>query len=180
VSEVSTAAVANAVAPKVLVRMASALYESLLVFAVLAVAGLAYGLVLRPAGDQNWGWPFAVYQLTVMAGYFVWFWSRGETLAMATWHLRVHRVGSNVPPSRARALLRFGLSWMWCLPGLLLLHTANLDHVRAAWGLILGANIVGYALLARFQPQRQYLHDVLAGTEMVFVPGRKIKRKGEG
>jgi uncharacterized RDD family membrane protein YckC len=171
---------AQAVTPKLLARMACGLYESLLLFGVLAAAGLVYGLTLQPSANENWGWPFAVYLLAVMAGYFVWFWSRGETLAMATWHLRLRRAGSTAPPGRLRALMRFGLSWMWCLPGLLLLHAADLDHERSAWGLILGANIVGYALLARFQPQRQYLHDVLAGTEMVFVPGRQIKRKGEG
>ncbi len=168
------------VAPKLLVRMACGLYECLLVFGVLAVSGLVYGLALRPSGVQNWGPAFGLYLLAVMAGYFVWFWSKGETLAMSTWHLRLQRRGSPVPPTPPQALLRFGLSLLWFVPGLLTLHLTGLAQERSAWALVMLGNIVGYALLTRLHPSRQYLHDVLAGTEMVLVPGRKIKRKGEG
>jgi hypothetical protein len=160
--------------------MACGLYEGLLVFGVLAAASLAYGLVLRPSGDTNWGMAHKLYLLCVLAAYFTWFWSRGETLAMGTWHLRLRMAKGAGPVRPARALLRFALSLMWFLPGLLTLHLSGLDGERGAWWMVMGANVVGYALLTRLHPSRQYLHDLLAGTEMVFVPGRKMKQRGEG
>lgn len=166
--------------PKLWVRMACGVYEGLLVFGVLAAASLVYGLVVRPSGDTNWGLAHRLYLLVVLAAYFTWFWSKGETLAMGTWHLRLRMARDHgaVPP--VRALLRFALSLMWFLPGLLALHLSGLDGERAAWWVVMGGNIVGYALLTRLHPSRQYLHDVLAGTEMVFTPGRKMKQRGEG
>lgn len=165
---------------KVRVRVACGVYEGLLVFGVVAAASLLYGVVLRPPGDVSWGWPYRLYALAVMAVYFVWFWSRGETLAMSTWHLRLRMAGTHGLVPMPRALLRFALSLLAFLPGLLTLHLAGLDTVRGAWALVMGANIVGYALLARLHPTRQFPHDVLTGTEVVFVPGRRIKRRGEG
>ena len=158
--------------------MASAFYEGLLLFGVLAGAALVYGIVVRPDGDANWGWPFYLLMLVVMAGYFVWFWSKGETLAMATWHLRLQRRGSSQPPKPLQALLRFAISQLWWLPGLATVHLLGLQGDRAAlWGILL-ANVVGYALSTRFHPSRQYLHDLLAGTEMVRAP-RLVKKKGQ-
>lgn len=157
--------------------MACAVYESLLLFGVLAGAGLVFGLLVRPDGDSNWGWSFYLTELVVMGGYFVWFWSKGETLAMATWHLRLQRRGSSLPPSPAQALLRFAVAQLWWLPGLATLHFAQLDTNRAAAWAVMGANVAAYALLTRLHPSRQYLHDVLAGTEMVRQQ-RQIKKKG--
>ncbi len=157
--------------------MACAVYEGLLLFGVLAGAGLLYGILLRPAGDSNWGWPFYLYLLVVMGGYFVWFWSKGETLAMATWHLRLQSRGKPGPPSRLQALVRFAVSQLWWLPGLATVHLLDLDGNRAAlWSIVL-ANVAGYALSTRLHPSRQYLHDLIAGTEMVRAP-RQVKKKG--
>lgn len=163
-------------APRLRVRMACGVYEGLLLFGVLAGSGLLYGLLLRPPAEQSWGLGFALFLLVVMAGYFSWFWSKGETLAMATWHLRVQRRGSAVPPSPARALLRFGLSLLWFLPGLAALHLTGLAKNGLASWTVMAANVIGYALLTRLHPSRQYLHDVLAGTELVRVH-RTVKKR---
>lgn len=164
-------------APRVTVRLACGLYEGMLLFGVLAGASLVYGIVLRPDGQSNWGAWFSAYLLVVMAGYFGWFWSKGETLAMATWHLRLQRRASpGVAPGWPRALLRFACSLLCFLPALLSIHWLGLAQERAALWLALAANIGVYALLARLHPGRQFLHDVLAGTEMVRAP-RTIQRK---
>lgn len=166
-------------APRLLVRMACGLYEGLLLFGVLAGVGLLYGLLLRPAGDRDWGPAFSLLMLAATATYFTWFWSKGETLAMATWHLRVQRRGSaDLPPSKARALLRFVLSLLCFLPGLATVHWAGLAGERTAALAVMLANVLGYALLARLHPSRQYLHDVLAGTEMVTQRRRLKTRDG--
>ncbi|MCZ8235730.1 MAG: RDD family protein [Inhella sp.] len=182
----STASAAPATTPegprpaKVRVRVACGVYEGLLVFGVAAVASLLYGLVVRPPGDVSWGWTYQVFVLAVTAGYFAWFWSRGETLAMSTWHLRLRMASSHATVTPTRALLRFAISLLAFMPGLLTLHLAGLDTARGAWALVMGANILGYALLARLHPSRQFPHDLLTGTEVVFVPGRRLKRRGEG
>lgn len=163
--------------PRLAVRIASAFYEGLLLFGVLAGAALLYGILLRPDGDSNWGWSFYLLMAVVMGGYFVWFWSKGETLAMATWHLRLQRRGSPLPPTRLQALVRFAVSQLWWLPGLATVHALGLDGNRAALWSILLANIAGYALATRLHPSRQYLHDLIAGTEMVRQQ-RQIKKKG--
>ena len=163
--------------PRLAVRMAAALYEGMLLFGVLAGAALLYGILVRPDGDSNWGWPFYLLMAVVMGGYFVWFWSKGETLAMATWHLRLQRRGSPLPPTRLQALVRFLVSQLWWLPGLATVHALGLDGHRAALWSILLANIAGYALCTRLHPSRQYLHDLIAGTEMVRQQ-RQVKKKG--
>jgi len=166
-------------APRLLVRMACGLYEGLLLFGVLAGVGLLYGVLLRPTGEQNWGPGFSLLMLAAMASYFTWFWSKGETLAMATWHLRLQRRGSaNIPPSKPRALLRFVLSLLWFLPGLAAVQVAGLAGDKAAALAVMVANVLGYALLTRLHPSRQYLHDVLAGTEMVTLR-RAIKTRDD-
>lgn len=162
--------------PGLLVRMACGLYEGLLLFGVLAGAGLLYGLLLRPPSDQTWGTGFSAVVLVVAATYFTWFWSRGETLAMTTWHLRLRQRGVTHPPTPARALLRFALSFLWFLPGLATLQVTGLVDSKPAALAVMAANVVGYALLTRLHPSRQYLHDVLAGTEMVRSP-RALKKR---
>lgn len=168
----------NGSTPRLAVRIACAVYEGLLLFGVLACAGLLYGLLLRPDGDKPWGWPFYLWLAAVMAGYFVWFWSKGETLAMATWHLRLQRRGSSQAPSPAQSLLRLAVAQLWWLPGLAALHAAHLDTVRSAWWWVMGANVLAYALLTRLHPSRQYLHDLLAQTEIVVLRRTPKKKTG--
>ena len=170
-------ATTGSAAPSLRVRLACGVYEGLLLFGVLASASLLYGVLIRPDGDRNWGAGFGLFLLAVMGGYFSWFWSKGETLAMATWHLRLQRRGDPRPPAPAQALLRFAVSLLAFVPGLAAIELAGLtQHKAAAWGVLL-ANVVGYALVARLHPSRQFLHDLLSGTEMV-KHRRTIKKKG--
>lgn len=96
--------------------------------------------------------------------YFVWFWSHGQTLAMKTWDIRViDRQGR--PLSQQRALLRYVLSWLWFLPPLVLSWIFTIE-VRQAL-VLAGGWIVIWAILSLFHPQRQFLHDALAGTRLI-------------
>ncbi len=100
----------------------------------------------------------------VVGIYFVWFWSKGQTLAMKTWNIRVvDRQGRAI--SQTRAVLRYVLSWIWFLPPL----------AASAWfGLPGGESIViligwiaVWALLSRFHPQHQFWHDAWSGTRLI-------------
>ena len=141
------------------------LYESTLVFGIAVGAGLVFSIPagMRSALDQRR--PLFVGFLVVVLGiYFVWCWVRGQTLAMKTWGVRVVDVHGR-PLGQLRALFRYGCSWLWVLPPL-----AFVGPLKISASGILGAVLAWIALLAlasNFHPQRQFWHDVLAGTRLI-------------
>lgn len=124
-------------------RFASALYDVLMVAALVLVATFPF---LAIFGDSTAGWRRHVLQLWVIAvagAYFTWFWTHGgQTLPMKTWKLKLVR-GDGARVSVWRALHRYLLAVL----GLLALGLGFL-----------------WALLDR---DRQFLHDRLAGTALV-------------
>ena len=145
-------------------RMACWLYEGVLMFGVVWIAGYLFGTLTqtRNALDNRMG--LQLFLFVIFGIYFVWFWHKGQTLAMKTWHLRVvDRAGQAI--SQKRALLRYALSWLWFLPPLAL---AAPFHLRPGEIAVLTLGwIVVYALLSRFHRERQFLHDALAGTRLI-------------
>lgn len=120
-------------------RLASMVYEAVLLFAVGFFA--AWLFYFASGGhDATSGGLRHLLQLfigTVFAAYFLWCWLRGgQTLPMKAWKIRLVDVS---PP---RALLRFVLA-------LVLVPTG----ISVAWAL--------------FDRDRQFLHDRLAGTRIV-------------
>jgi len=137
---------ASAVAvPGILRRLASLCYETLLVLGVLAFT-LLLPHVLVGHFLHRLAAPFVLWAhlILVLLIYFIWFWTRrGQTLAMRTWHLRlVTRAGHTLRP--AQALLRYLLCW----------PSFAFFGIGIFWALI--------------DRDRQFLHDRLAGTRIVF------------
>lgn len=152
-------------APSLRRRMACWLYEGMLLFAVVFIGGWLFSTLgqMRDAMDARRPL-FQGFLFLLFAIYFGWFWSRGQTLAMKTWDIRlVDRQGR--PVSQARALGRYVLSWLWFLPPLAVLAPFRLGAGEIA--VILIGWVLVWALLSRFHPQRQFLHDALAGTRLV-------------
>jgi uncharacterized RDD family membrane protein YckC len=130
-------------------RLASMLYESLLLLGVLSltflvpyvVIGYAWGVSVH--GAIEW-----LHLFLVTGAYFVWFWRKaGQTLAMQTWRVRLDGTNGGRVTLR-QALLRYALCW---------------PSVLGLFGLL-------WALVDR---DRQFLHDRLAGTRLVLVPPAK-------
>lgn len=124
-------------------RLASAVYELLLVLALVFIATFPFLAVL---GDATYGWrrhALQAWVLAVCGAYFVWFWTRGgQTLPMKTWKIRVVRFdGARL--GAGRALHRYLLA---------VLGLAALG-LGFAWALV--------------DRDRQFLHDRLAGTALV-------------
>ena len=152
------------IAPSLRSRLACWLYEGLLLFGVvfvggivLGTAGVLFGAPLSPIALQ-------ALLFLVLGAYFAWFWSKGQTLAMKTWRIQVvDKYGR--PITRIRAITRYAFSWLWLLPPLAVVAPFHLPMIEVTV-LTLGWVLV-WALLSRFHPQRQFLHDVLAGTRLI-------------
>ena len=163
----STAAPAtvSTLAPPLARRMACWLYEGLLLAAVMFIAAWLFSALaqVRDAADARR--PLLQAFLFVVFGiYFAWFWSRGQTLAMKTWKIRVVDA-SGRPLTQQRALLRYVCSWLWFLPPLALLAIEPAGPGREA--LVILAWVVLWALASRLHPQRQFWHDALARTRLI-------------
>ena len=145
--------------------MACWLDQGVLLFGIVFIAGWRFSTLgqMRDAMDSR-RVLLQAFLFVVFGIYFAWFWARGQTLAMKTWHIRiVDRFGR--PVSQGRAFLRYLLSWLWFLPPLAVLAPFGLAGGEMAV-LVIGWVLV-WALLSRFHPQRQFWHDALAGTRLV-------------
>ena len=146
----------------------------MLMFGVVFMAGYLFSTLsqTRNALDNRHGLQAFVFM--VFAVYFVWFWAKGQTLAMKTWHIRVVDAAGK-PITQQRALLRYLFSWMWFLPAL---AASWLTGLSAAEGAVLTMGWVAiWANLARFHPQRQFWHDAWAGTRLIIsITPPKAKR----
>jgi len=142
------------------------LYESVLLFGVVMIAGLLYGTITqqRDALQGSSGLQATVF--VALGIYFAGFWSAsGQTLAMKTWRIRL-QTAAGALPSWPRATVRYVASWLWFLPALASAHAAGV-HSPAGFGLIVVAGMLAYAALAWLRPDRQWPHDVLCGTRLV-------------
>lgn len=129
-------------------RLASMLYESLLLLGVLALTFmvplliLGIGMNYTPGGGMLWAYIFVV-----LGAYYLWYWRRsGQTLAMQTWKLKLVNTDGTLP-TLGQSALRYVLAWpSVCFFGIGMLWAA-------------------------IDPERQFLHDRLAGTRIVLLTG---------
>ena len=126
-------------------RIASMMYESLLLLGVLSATfmlpqlalGMGFGILLP-------GWALISHVFLVLGAYFIWCWHKsGQTLAMQTWKIQLS-TPSGAKATLPRLALRYVLAW----PSIIYLG------VGVLWAL--------------FDRDRQFLHDRLAGTRLVF------------
>ena len=157
---------ATGATPGLLRRLACFVYEGVLLFGVVMVVGLVYGVVTQQRHALVGAVGLRIFLFVVLGLYFVWFWTRsGQTLAMQTWRIRLVTRGG-LPVTRLRALCRYLLAWLWFVPSLLALQATGLQGALPAFAAI-GAGVLAYAALAWLHPDRQYLHDAVCGTRLV-------------
>jgi uncharacterized RDD family membrane protein YckC len=165
---------APAPVPSLRRRMAAFIYEGVLLFGVLSLAALAYGLLTQQRHALVGMHGLQAFLFLLLGLYFSWFWSHGgQTVAMKTWHVRLLSKEGR-PVGTARAWLRYMLSWLWFVPSLAGVHLSGLRS-GGAITLALLAGVLVYALLSRFNPRRQFLHDLISRTELVYWP--TVKRQ---
>jgi len=167
---------APAAVPGLRRRLAAFVYEGVLLFGVLMLAALAYGLATQQRHALVGMHGLQLFIFLVLGLYFTWFWTHGgQTVAMKTWHVRLVAKDGQ-PVGAARAWLRYALSWLWFVPALVGVYLAGLRS-GGAIALVLLAGVLLYALLARLNPRRQFLHDLISGTELVYWPA--VKRNAQ-
>ena len=145
-------------------RMACWMYEGLLMFGVVFIAGYLFGTLSQTRHALNNRHALQAFLFLIFGIYFAWFWAKGQTLAMKTWSIRVVST-TGQPITQIRALVRYALSWVWLLPALAAIAPFSLSGGETSV-FVIGWVIV-YALLSRFQPQQQFWHDVWSGTRLI-------------
>lgn len=159
------------VAPTLKRRMACFVYEGVLLFGVVMVAGFAYSTLTQQRHALSGTSGLQAVIFVVLGLYFAGFWSRtGQTLAMQTWQIRLVDEDGE-PVSLPRAIGRYLLSWMWFLPALLGLYLAGLKGSAPVF-VALTAGVLAYAALAWLRPDRQYWHDAICHTRLVMAQPR--------
>ena len=166
-------------APKIRRRLASMLYESVLLFGVLFVANYLYITLLQVWKQHDpalYEQARTCWSFFVLGIYFVWCWiNGGQTLPMKTWHIRlVTKDGSRLTPWRAMA--RYLLAWFMFIPGSAIWYffmpTQAMSIVLPTLSFVLW---IGSALLDK---ERQFPHDRLAGTRLI-VANQLTRKKSE-
>lgn len=149
-------------------RLTSIVYEGMLLFGLVVVTGLIFGVLTEQRHALTMRNGLQAVLFLAVSIYFIWFWTHGgQTLAMKTWRIRLV-ANDGAPLDVKRAIVRYLLAWFWILPGLALAWAIGAKD----WMLVLvpAANILLWALTIYLDPRRQFLHDRIAGTRIVNVP----------
>lgn len=169
------ATTAPLVTPSIKRRVASLVYEAMLLLALLFIAAFPVAGLKGAALTGAPHFIFQAYLLCVSAAYLTWFWCHGgQTLAMKTWAFRVVNVdGSKL--NFVRALTRFFVALLFygpaCVGLMLLFFPERVSRVITMWAFLPMAATI---LWARFDLDRQFLHDRMAATRLV---DAKLARK---
>lgn len=154
--------------------MACWLYEGVLLFGVVMLPALLFGVLTQTRHALDNRHELQLFVFGLLGLYFVYFWVKGQTLAMKTWHIRVvDRHGQ--PLGWGRALARYLLAWSWFLPPLGLMAPFELRGGEVT--LLMTGWVLVWALLSRFQREQQFWHDVWAGTRLIDVQPDAAKRR---
>jgi uncharacterized RDD family membrane protein YckC len=154
-------------------RGGALLYESLLLLAIVFVASFlvlplissghsrSMGTLTVPALPERTALFCILF--AVLAWYCVWSWTGGRrTLAMKTWRLMLVLANGQSLPAKV-ALLRYLATWIGpvlAVAGYAVLHRYGYG-AHAFW-------LIAFNFLWAFvDPERQFLHDRIAGTRIV-------------
>jgi uncharacterized RDD family membrane protein YckC len=153
--------------------LACFVYEGVLLFGVVMLAGWLYSTLTQQRHALQGKTGLQAFLFVVLAIYFTWFWSRsGQTVAMKAWHIRLVRPdGSAV--SQPRAFGRYLLSWLWFMPALLVVYLWGRGGAGVITGALIGG-VFGFAALSWLRPDRQFWHDAICDTRLIdWRPARK-------
>ncbi len=145
--------------------MASLFYEAFLAFAIALAAAFAFSVVAQMRHALQGRIALSVVVWLALGLYFTWSWSKGRTLPMQTWRIRMVDAQGR-PVTRPRAWLRYAMCSLWVVPPIALFAAQPVTDWKPVTGALF-AWVLVWGLLSRFHPQRQFWHDAWAGTRLV-------------
>jgi uncharacterized RDD family membrane protein YckC len=159
-------------APPLARRLGSLLYDGLVVVALMLLVVAIFSLVTTAAPGLPHQRPLLLALCFVtIGGYFIYCWRNGQTLAMRAWRIRIEDMQGR-PLTRGRACVRYILGWVWIAPPLALIAVAkpyahSISSVLSVSAGAMLAWVLLWAAASLLHPQRQFWHDVVAGTRIV-------------
>lgn len=147
-------------------------YESLLLFGIVFIAGWIFDTLTESRHALTLRHSRQAWLFLIIGAYFTFFWCRaGQTLAMQTWRIRLVATSGGAIAERvplSRGVMRYLLAWLWFLPALVIDSVFGLKGWPSISVITVGMLI--WLATVRINPDRQFLHDRLAGTRLVDVP----------
>lgn len=152
--------------PGIARRLACFVYEGVLLFGVVMIAGWLYSTLSQQRHALQGKTGLQAFLFVVLAIYFTGFWSHGgQTVAMKAWHIRLVRTDGGAVSER-RAFVRYLLCWLWFLPALLAVYLSGLKGTDVTFG-TMATGVIGYAALAWLRRDRQFWHDAVCDTRLI-------------
>jgi uncharacterized RDD family membrane protein YckC len=159
-------------APPLHRRLGSLLYDWLVADAVMLLVVAIFSLATTAAPGLSHQRPMLLALcFLAIGGYFIYCWINGQTLAMRVWHMRIEDLDGR-PLTPGRACVRYVLAWVWIAPPLALVAglksfgLAGASMLEAAAGAVF-LWVLLWSALALLRDDRQFWHDVAAGTRLV-------------
>ena len=158
--------------PSRLRRFACMMYEAVLLFGVVFLAGYLFDTLTQSRHALNFRHGRQAALFVAIGCYFVLCWRyRGQTLPMKTWHIQLVDRDGQVP-RLSRLILRYVL--LWPIP----LAIAGLVWLASQWtgwrsvDMFIVIAPFGSFVWSWFDPDGLFLHDRLLGTRLLDVKGQ--------
>jgi uncharacterized RDD family membrane protein YckC len=156
------------VAPSLPRRLASLFYEAFLGMAIAMATAFVFSVLTQMRHALQGRELLALVIALVLGMYFTWCWSKGRTLPMQAWRMRIvdHQGG---PVTLGRAWLRFAYCSLWFAPPIAVFAQQKITDWKPIT-LVFLLWVLFWAALSRLHPQRQFWHDAWAGTRLIDAP----------
>lgn len=154
-------------APSRLRRFACMMYEGVLLFAVVFLAGYLFDTLTQSRHALTLRHTRQAWLFVVIGLYFVLCWRhKGQTLPMKTWNLRLVDA-SGATPGLSTLVLRYILLWPFPLAAAGLVALASSQTGWASVDMFIVAAPFTIFIPTWFDPEGRFLHDRLVGTRLV-------------
>lgn len=153
--------------PNRLRRFACMMYEGVLLFGVVFLAGYAFDTLTQSRDAMMFRHLRQFILFLAIGVYFVLSWHRrGQTLPMKTWNVRLVDT-SGQRPGVGRLIARYLLLWPIPLLSMLIIYITARTTGYLATDLLMVFTPFTLFIWTWFDPQKQFLHDRLLGTRLI-------------
>lgn len=152
-------------APPLARRLACLFYDAFLAFGLALATAFVFSVATQMRNALIGREVLAGFIAFALGLYFTWCWTKGRTLPMQTWRIRiVDTRGQRL--TLGRAWLRYVLCSVWVLPPIAFFSHRHVTDWKPVTAALFGW-VAFWAVLSRLHPQRQFWHDHWAGTRLV-------------